>query len=134
MDQRAAQAEFLFHAAGKFAGKPVREGVEPGALQQLDDALVSFTRFLAKQAAEELEVFGDRQIHVEVFAQALRHIGNPRADGLAMGFTRHVTCQNASTLPDWIRRAPATNPSNVDLPTPSGPTKPDHGAGRQGRS
>ena len=38
VDQRAAQAEFLLHAAGELAGGPVEEGGQPGCLRQLVDA------------------------------------------------------------------------------------------------
>ena len=42
MDQRAAEAELLLHAAGQLARRPVRETLEPGAVQQSGDAALAF--------------------------------------------------------------------------------------------
>ena len=39
---------------------------------------------MPKQPGEELQIFFHRQAQVEVFAQALRHIGNLRTDAVTL--------------------------------------------------
>ena len=41
MDQRAAQTEFLLHAAGQFAGRPIGETFQPDTFQQLANAALA---------------------------------------------------------------------------------------------
>ena len=90
MDQRAAQPELLPHTPREFAGRPVGEGREPGRAEQLADAPVALLRPLAEEAAEELHVLEDRERCVEVFPQALRHVGHAREHGRAEPLVRHV--------------------------------------------
>ena len=56
MDQRAAQAELLLHAAGQLAGRPVGERRETGRGEQLCDPRLALARGLTEQAAEEVDV------------------------------------------------------------------------------
>ncbi len=94
VDQRAAQAELLAHAAGELLGQPVGEGREAGALQQLGDPEVALGAALAEQAAEELDILAHAEVRIEVLAQALRHEGDPRADRRAMAHIDHVAAQH----------------------------------------
>ncbi|MEA3219506.1 MAG: hypothetical protein OZX49_00596 [Immundisolibacter sp.] len=83
VDQRAAQAELLLHAAGQLAGRPVQKWEQPGGARERLDPPCPLAAVVAEQAGEELEVLGDRQRRVEVLAQALRHVGNARQDAPA---------------------------------------------------
>ena len=80
VQQGAAQAELLLHAAGQLAGGAVGKGGEAGGLQQVGDAAPALRGVEAEEAAEELEVFGDAEFGVEVAAEPLRHVGDPRLE------------------------------------------------------
>ena len=93
VDQRAAQAEFLPHAAGKLLRRPVRERLQAGAVQQLGDAPLPFVAGLSEQPREKLDVLADAEIGIKVPAQSLRHVGDARADRAAVCRVRHVAAQ-----------------------------------------
>jgi hypothetical protein len=59
VDQRAAQAEFLPHAAGQFLGRATGERRHAGAAQKLGDPPVPLGLRLPEQPAEEFDVFTD---------------------------------------------------------------------------
>ncbi len=95
VDQRAAQAEFLLHPAGEFAGRPFGEALEVGGQQQVVHALVAIGFGQAEQRGEEADVFADGQLGVQVAAQALRHEGDARVQAVAV-----------AAVWRWSRRAP----------------------------
>ncbi|CAO3437987.1 hypothetical protein [Azospirillum argentinense] len=94
VDERAAQAELLLHAAGQLAGGPVEERRQTGALRQVGDAPPSLGVALAEQPSEEVEILGDRQRRVEVLAEALRHVGDAGAHGAAVACPGHAAAQH----------------------------------------
>ncbi|MPN02349.1 hypothetical protein SDC9_149565 [bioreactor metagenome] len=49
---------------------------------------------MTEQAREELQVLFHRQGGVEVLAQALRHVGDARADAVAVRLAAHVAAQH----------------------------------------
>ena len=93
VDQRAAKAKLLLHAAGEFAGRAIQERLQTGAAREVVDAMTPLGRTVAEQSGKELQVFLDRQCRVEVLAQPLRHIGDAWADGVAMVLARHVAAE-----------------------------------------
>ena len=93
VDQCAAKAQLLLHAARKLSGRPVDEGAHPGALQQFGDPFLALLLAMAKQPAEEVDILEHRQGRIQVLAQALRHIGDARADIVAMVGIRHIAAQ-----------------------------------------
>src|SRR5690606_37430924 len=72
MDQRAAEAELLLHAAGQLARRTLGKRRQPGAFNQLVDAPAPLLLALAEQAAEKVEIFPHGQGGIEIFAQPLR--------------------------------------------------------------
>ena len=88
VDECAAEAEFLLHSAGQFAGWPVREGIESRSLEQARDARAAFAFRLSIQPAKEIDVFDDGERRVKVAAKALaacrRCAVQPCLDGLGM--------------------------------------------------
>ncbi len=48
---------------------------------------------LAEQAAEEIDVLVDAEIRVEIFPEALRHIGDPGTHGRTVTAIRDVAAQ-----------------------------------------
>ena len=78
VNQRAAQAELLPHAARQLLRRPICKGRQPGAVQQFRDPPVALVAGLPEQAAEKLDVLADAQVRIEILAQALRHVGDPR--------------------------------------------------------
>jgi len=94
MDQRAAQPQLLLHAPGQLARGPGQKGRQAGAAGQAVDAAAALGRVMAEQAAKELQVFFHGQGGVEILAQALRHVGDARADGLAVPSAGHVAAQH----------------------------------------
>ena len=75
-------------------------GARPVLVEQLGDAALALAAVVAEQAAEEVDVLEHRQRRVEVLAQALRHVGDARADDA--GGDRRRPCR---------RRAPRPGPS-----------------------
>ena len=124
VNERAAEAELLPHAARQFLRRPVGEGREPGAVQKLGNPPIALGARLPEHAAEEFDVFADAEVGIEVFAQPLRHIGDARADRGAVRGVARCRRPSTKTRPDWICRAPAMMLSSVDLPTPSAPIRP----------
>ncbi len=102
MDQRAAQAELLLHAAGQLAGRPLGEAGEAGALEQCGDPALALGAVLAEQAAEEVDILEDRKRRIEVLAQALRHVGDARAARRRRCAASAMSPPSTSTLPSWI--------------------------------
>ena len=94
VQQGAAQAELLLHAARQLAGRAVGKGGEAGGLQQVGDAALALGGVQAEEAAEELEVFGDAEVCVEVAAQTLRHIGDARLEGGAASAVGNVGAED----------------------------------------
>ena len=94
MDQRAAEADLLFHAAGKFSGRAVRERSKSRSLQQVGDTTLPFFPVLAEQAPEEIDVFEYRKRGVKVLAKALRHVGDPRAGAVAVPRVGNVAAKH----------------------------------------
>jgi len=94
VDQGAAQAQLLLHAARQLAGGTVEERCQAGGPGQLLDAPAPFGAVMAEQAAEEVDILEDRQGGIEIFTQTLRHVGDTRADGTAVGGIGHVAAQH----------------------------------------
>ncbi len=94
VDQRAAEADLLFHAAGKFSGRAVRERSKSRSLQQVGDTTLPFFPVLAEQAPEEIDVFEYRKRGVKVLAKALRHVGDPRAGAVAVPRVGNVAAKH----------------------------------------
>ena len=94
VNQRAAQAELLLHAAGKLAGRALGESEQIGRAQQVVDALRALVSGVAEQAAEEIEVVEHRQRGVEIAPQPLRHVGDALAHARAVGRIGHVAIQH----------------------------------------
>ena len=85
VDERAAEAQLLLHAAGKLAGRTRLELLHRRGGQQFGDARAALLRALTEQATEEVDVLEHAERWVEVASEALRHIGNAAAN-LAQGF------------------------------------------------
>ena len=90
VDQGAAQSELLLHSSREVALAPAGERREPGALQQLPDAPPALGAALPEEAPEEVNALDHREIGVEVSAQSLRHISDPRADAAPVKGLAHV--------------------------------------------
>ena len=129
MDQTAAEAELLAHAAREFLREPIRERREPGAFQQFRDFLVALEARAAKQAAEELYVLAHAQVGVEVLAETLRHVGDARTDSGAMRGVRHVAPEDEHASGLDLARA-GDEAEQRRLSNAIGPDEADHAARR----
>jgi hypothetical protein len=94
VNEGAAEAEFLLHAAGELAGRPVRERVEAGGIKQPRAPRLRRRPVQAEEAGEEIDVLLDGQRWIEVLAQPLRHIGDAFGDGMAMTPLAHIAAQH----------------------------------------
>jgi hypothetical protein len=94
VDERAAQAELLLHAAGQLAGRPVQKREQAGGARQHFDAPCPLVAVVAEQAGEEVEVLGDRQRRVEVLAETLRHVGDARQDAPALAGVGQIDAEH----------------------------------------
>ena len=124
MNQRAAQAEFLPHAARQLLGRPIFKRRQARAVQQFGDSPVALVAGLPEQAAEKFDVLANAKVGIEVLAQApaaYRRSADIPTPGASRRRCRH---RAPCALPDWFWRAPAMMPRSVDFPTPSGPISP----------
>ena len=87
---------------------------------------------LPEHAAEELDVFADAEVGVEVFSQPLRHIGDAGTNG---GTVRGVAMSPSSTVtrPDCTFARP-DDAEQRRFADAVGADQPDHATGRQRRS
>jgi hypothetical protein len=90
----AAQAQLLAHPARQFLRRPIGERRQAGAGQEIGQMGLAFRRRLAEQAPEEFDILADAEVGIEVLAQPLRHIGDPRADRPAVAPIGHVAAQH----------------------------------------
>jgi len=93
VDQRAAEAELLVHAARELSGRAIAEGREPRGLEQLRDPRLARRARVAEEPAEEVRVLEDGERRVEVAAESLRHVGDARRHGRAEPARRHVAAE-----------------------------------------
>ena len=82
VNQRAAERQLLFHAAGKLAGGPVEERIETGRAGQVVDARLALRLPLAEQAADEVQIFEHAERGVEIAPETLRHVSDARVGAL----------------------------------------------------
>ena len=94
VDQRAAKAQLLLHAAGKLAGRAVCKGCESGGLQQFCDAPRPLAVTVPEQTAEEIDILEHGERLIEVLPQSLGHVGDVRADCAAVLHAGHVPAQH----------------------------------------
>ena len=95
MDKGAAEADFLFHPAGEFAGGAVGEGGEAGRVQEALDARAAFAAVKTEEAGVEVDVFVNAEGGVEVAPQSLRHVGDAVREGEAVARAGHVAVKDA---------------------------------------
>ena len=130
VDQRAAKSELLLHSARQFFRRTVGKRRKPGAVEKLGDAALPFGTGLSEQAAKELDVFADAKIGIEVFAEALWHIGDARADRGAVRRIGDVPAEDTH-LPGLDLPSAGDDGEQRRLADAVGPNQPDHAAGRQ---
>src|SRR4029077_6571251 len=92
--QRAAEADFLLHAARKLAAWSIAKRVQSRSLQKFINASAPLGRALAEQAAEEVDVVEHAERRIEIAAQPLRHVGNAAVTRPAMVLIRHVAVEH----------------------------------------
>ena len=66
----------------------------PVLSNRLGDPRRALGAAVTEQSAEEVDVFPDAEVGIEVLSQALRHKGDARADRAAMARIGHVAAQN----------------------------------------
>ena len=85
VDEGAAEAQLLLHAAGKLAGGTRLELLHARRGEKLGDLGATLGRRQSEQSAKKVDVLEDGERRIEVAAEALRHIGDA-ATNLAQGF------------------------------------------------
>ena len=93
MDQGAAEAELLLHAARELARGPVRERRKARGRQQPPDPRLALLRSVPEQPAEEFQILPHRKLGVEVPPEALRHVGDSGLHAAAMARVAHVAAE-----------------------------------------
>ena len=94
MNQGAAQAKFLPHAAGELPGRPGGERREAGAEKQFHDAPVALFAVLAEKPAEKFDVLADAKIGIEILSETLRHVRDARTSLVAVRSVRHIAAEH----------------------------------------
>src|SRR5262247_1503260 len=92
--QRAAEADFLLHAARELAARPASKRIETRRRQENIDARSPLGSALPEQAAEEVDVVEHAERRIEIAAQPLRHISDTTVTGSAMRGVCHVSVQH----------------------------------------
>ena len=94
VNQRAAETELLLHAARELARRSIDKGRKARIPEKRRDPLLALTPIMAEQTAEKVDVLEDGQRWVEILAEALRHIGNPRTGPPAVRGIGHVAAEH----------------------------------------
>ncbi len=134
VDQRAAEAQLLLHAAGQLAGRTIDERGEAGAPGEIARCDARARHGPARTAGRRSRcsrtpTASDRDsCRAPAACRRCAVRRPPRWAGSAM------SPPSTSTVPVWIRRAPAISASRLDLPTPSGPISPTMHCGGTSRS
>ena len=129
VDQRAAEAELLLHAARELPGRALAEARQTGGREQLVDLRLALGARVPEQAAEEVDVLEHRERRVEVLAEPLRHVGDPIRDLRAEGALAEVAAQHLDG--SGLDRARAGHEAEQRrLADAVGPDQPRHAAGR----
>jgi hypothetical protein len=125
VDERAAEAELLFHAAGELAGRAVGKGARPvlrssSAMRCAGGLAPSWPNRRPKKSR-----FSAPTGPVEVLAEALGHVGDARITDVAVAARRHVAAEHLDpTLLDLPRAGDQRRAASTCRPRP----------GRSGRS
>ena len=127
--QRAAEADFLLHAARELAAWSIRKRVEPGGFQELVDALAPLGCALPEQATEEVDVVEDAERRIEIAAKPLRHVGDAAVARPAMALVRHVAVEHHD-LAGLNLAHPGDEGEQGGLADAVGPDHPHHAVGR----
>ena len=125
MYQRAAQAEFLPHAARQLLGRTIVERRETGAVQQFRNAPLALVARLPEQTAEKFDVLPDGEVRIEIFAKPLRHVGDPRTYRCAMPRVRDVAVEHGDAAGLILTRA-RNDTEKGGFPDPVRANQPDH--------
>ena len=99
VDERAAEAELLLHAAGELAGRTGLELVHGGGGQEFGNAGSALLRALPEQAAEEIDVLEHAQRRIEIAPEALRHVGDAAPDLPEVAPGRRRPCRRRRPRP-----------------------------------
>ena len=129
VNQRRAEPDLLLHAPRQLPGRPVRERVEPGRLQEPVDPRATLRAGEPEQLCEEVDVLEDAQLEVQVLAEPLRHVGDERADGVAVPAVRDVAAQHLD-LPGLDLLRAGDDPHEGRLTDAVGADQADHTTGR----
>src|SRR5262245_3882662 len=92
--QRAAEADFLLHAARELAAWPAGKRIETCCRQELVDARSPLGSALPEQAAEEVDVVEHAESGIEIATKALRHVGDTAVTRSAMRGIRHASVEH----------------------------------------
>ncbi|CRM87630.1 hypothetical protein [Pseudomonas sp. 22 E 5] len=130
VDQRAAQAELLFHTAGQLARRAFCEARKVGGQQQVAHALLAIGFGQAEQRGKETDVFADGQLRIQVAAQTLRHKRDARVQAIAVaaifdGAAKHLKLACLQFL------NPGDQPQQTRLARAVRADQPAAGTGRQ---
>ena len=94
VDQRAAQAELLPHAAGELFRRTIGKLREPCALQKLGNPPFAFGPRLSENTREELDVLADAEVRIEILPEPLRHVGDAGTDRGAVRRIGDIAAKN----------------------------------------
>jgi hypothetical protein len=129
VDQRAAEAQLLLHAARELSGRPLAKASEAGGREQLVDLRLALGTRVSEEPAEEIHVLEHRQRRVEVLAETLRHVGDPIGDPRAERPIADVSAQHIHGSDLECARA-AHETEQGRLADAVRPDQPRHAAGR----
>ncbi len=94
VNQRAAEAHLLLHAARELAGGTLRKGPSPVASSSCFTIACGAPPGEPEQPRHEVHVVVDAELEIEVLAQALRHVSDTRPDCAAMAQLADVAAED----------------------------------------
>ena len=129
VNQRAAQAEFLAHAARQLLCRPILERSQPGAVKQFRNPPLAFVAGLSEQAAEKFDILADAEVRIEILAEPLRHVGDPRTYRRPVPRVGDVATEHRGAAGLILTRA-RDDAEKRGFPYPVRTDQPDHAIGR----
>ena len=84
---------------------------------------------LPEQAAEKFDVLADAEVGIEVLAEALRHVGDPRTDRCPVPRIRHIAAEHGDAAGLNLPRA-GDDAEQCRFADAVGTDQPDHAVGR----
>ncbi len=94
VDKSAAESHFLLHAPREFSGGPIAKRPQSSGLEQLLHAERALGGREPEELRHEVDVVVDAELEIEILAEALRHVRDPRTHVAPVPDLPHVAAEH----------------------------------------